>query len=205
MKEKNISSKTEPQAPKWRTVDFLVALAAHWTFQSLLYMDRSERWFKLALDAVLTLLFGVLLSLWWPWPLALAAGFVLAHTANFLFNAQFCALGANYGLVRTSFEEFTGYAGELGRRIEQEPSIQQATVCGSLAQDAWHDEADLDVRILRYPGVINGLRAAWFVLRERTRAHFSWFPLDIYLLDSEEALHAKLRSQEPLAHLPAIK
>lgn len=188
-----------------RLLNFVVAAGGHWIFQSMLYMDRSERRFKLALDAALTLLCaGAFVGLWaWPWPLAIGVGFVLAHTFNFIFNAQICALGANYGLVHLKAGELQDYAQSLGRRAEQNPAIAYAAVCGSLAHKSGRSDSDLDVRLLRRPGLLNGVRAGWFVLLERSRALFTWFPLDIYLFDSETSLRAKLKAHETLTHLPS--
>jgi hypothetical protein len=215
MKNRTISAaksaeNTEPQltlTPR-RLLSFLIAAGGHWVFQSMLYMDRSERNFKLALDVLLTVPFALLLAFWWPgvqaisWPGAILGGLIVAHSLNYIFNAQLCALGANYGLVRSDYERLNSYAQALGRRAQQEPSIQYAAICGSMAQASHSSDSDLDVRILRYPGLGNGIRAGWFVLCERTRAQFTWFPLDIYLFDSDETIHAKLKSHETLTHLP---
>lgn len=186
-----------------RLLNFVVAAAGHWLFQSMLYMDRSERRFKLTLDLLLTIVFALVLSIWWGWPSAIVAGLVLAHTVNFIFNAQICALGANYGLVHLAPGKLTTYAQALGDRAQQNPAIVYAAVCGSLAHDAGRSDSDLDVRILRRPGLFNGLRAGWFILAERSRALFNWFPLDIYLFDSDEAVRAKLKSHEALTYLPS--
>jgi hypothetical protein len=44
---------------------------------------------------------------------------------------------------------------------------------------------------------MNGIRAAWFLLKERTRALFSKFPLDMYVLDSERSLRdRRLKADE---------
>ncbi|MEK7324059.1 MAG: hypothetical protein AAB217_02235, partial [Chloroflexota bacterium] len=60
----------------------------------------------------------------------------------------------------------------------------------------WTPASDLDVRLVRHPGAINALRACLLVLRERARATFRRFPLDIYVLDSGAGL-SKLRPDEP--------
>lgn len=160
-----------------------VAVTMHWTFQSMLYADPTERRFKLALDALLTAGGGLALSLWWPWQAAWAVAFLLAHTLNFLFNAHLCALSKDYGLVRHTYEEYQAYVHDFNRRAQQEPSIQHVALRGGLTHRSWSPFSDLDVRIYRRPGFANGLRACWFLLRERTRALLAWFPLDAYLRD----------------------
>ena len=166
----------------------LVAVVMHWTFQSLFYMDPTERWFKITLDLVLTLLGGIVLRVWLHWQVAWLIAFVVAHTLNFLFNGQLWGVLKHYGMVSHTYEEFYRYVQGLGERIEREPSVRYAVVYGSLSRRQWSPSSDLDARIVRHPGIVNGVRACWFLLRERSYALIARFPLDVYVLDSESAL-----------------
>jgi predicted nucleotidyltransferase len=174
----------------------LVALAVAWTFQGLLYMDATERWFKIALDILLTALLGILLSVWFHWYVAWLVALVIAHSLNFLFNAQLWGLLKHFNLVRTSRTEFDEYLERLSERIRAEPSIQWAAAYGSLVRGEWKETSDLDVRLVRKPGLWNGLRACWFSLSERTRALVSKFPLDLFVLDDPGML-TLMRDDEP--------
>jgi hypothetical protein len=87
------------------------------------------------------------------------------------------------------------YVEGLAARIGREPAITAAIACGSVVRGEWHEAADLDLRLLRAPGTLNGLRSCWFLLAERTRALFACFPLDAYVLDHEASL-SKLREDE---------
>jgi predicted nucleotidyltransferase len=69
-------------------------------------------------------------------------------------------------------------------------------VYGSLTRGELRPTSDLDVRLIRRPGLVNGLRACWFVLRERTRAHLTGFPIDFLVLDSPRLLK-RMRPDEP--------
>ncbi len=173
----------------------LPALISHWTFQSLLYMDNTERLFKLGLDAVLTAGIAYLLKTWMPWRVALPAAFIMAHTLNFLFNGHLWGILKHYGMVQTTREAFERYVHGLSRRARREQSIQHLYVYGSLARQEWSPSSDLDARLVLRPGLANGLRACWFVLCERSRALIARFPLDLYVIDRSDALH-KLRSDE---------
>lgn len=165
-----------------------VALAAHWALQSLLYMDRTERWFKLGLDLaavlVVRLLVGRALPAWAAWAAALG----VAHTANFSLNGHMWGVLKHYGLVHHSGTAFARYVESALTRATRESAIESAWICGSLSHGAWSPESDLDVRLLRRPGAINGARACWFLLRERTRALCARFPLDAYVVDSRAGL-----------------
>jgi thymidylate kinase len=174
-----------------------LALVSHWIFQSVLYMDPSERWFKLGLDFILTALGTLLLKTWLTWPVAVGVSFFAAHTLNFFLNGQLFALLKNYGGVSHTYEQFMAYTDALAQRAKKETSIQKIVMYGSISRQSWSHSSDLDARILRKPGVKNGIRAAWFLLKERTRALFSRFPLDMYVLDSERSLKdSRLKADE---------
>jgi hypothetical protein len=172
-----------------------IALGMHWVFQSLFYMDSTERWFKLSLDSLVTLAFATLLNLLFADNLAWVLGFLLAHTLNFLFNSQIWGVLKTYGYIRLSYVNFTQYVDQLGHRAAVEPSLDHLVICGSLARQEWLPTSDLDARILRKKGVLNGLRACWFLLKERSRALFNRFPLDMYVIDDISSLD-KLRADE---------
>jgi thymidylate kinase len=174
----------------------VAAVGLHWVFQSMVYMDPTERWFKLGIDAVLTVVGAVFLQLWMPWPLALFVAFLIAHTLNFFFNGQLFALLKNYGYVELSYPEFRAYAQGIARRAKAEPAIRYIAMYGSLSRQAWSTTSDLDGRIIRNPGFWNGMRASWFLLRERTRAMLHGFPLDMYIVDDESRVDDRLREDE---------
>lgn len=176
----------------------LLAVAVHWAAQSLLYMDSTERRFKLTLDAVLTASGGMLLSSWLPWQMAWPVAFLIAHTLNFLFNGQlWCAL-KDYGLVSHTYAAFKDYTLNFGQRARREPALTYVAIYGSLSRQAWSAASDLDVRLVRQPGFVNGWRACCFVLRERTRALFHRFPLDIYVLDDPDLLRRMRQDESPV-------
>jgi L-malate glycosyltransferase len=166
----------------------LVAVVMHWAFQSLFYMDVTERWFKLAIDSLLTLGGGLILSRWWPWPIAWLAAFFMAHTLNFLLNGQLWGVLKHYNLVRSTPEQFEAYVQNFVNRARREPAIRSVVVCGSVSRREWQPSSDFDARLMREAGWGNGLRACWFLLRERSRALTAVFPLDVYVLDNETSL-----------------
>jgi hypothetical protein len=173
----------------------IAGIGLHWAFQSLFYMDPTERWFKLSLDLILTLLIGLAVSAMVQSTLTWLSSFLLAHTLNFLFNGQLWGVLKTYGYVQKSYIEFTRYVEQLRRRAAGEPSIERLFACGSLARQEWSSASDLDARILRKQGFINGIRACWFLLKERSWALVNRFPLDLYVIDNITSLN-RLRANE---------
>ena len=160
-------------------------------------MDKTERAFKIGLDAALTAALARLLGRWLPTWAALALGWVIAHTLNFLFNGQIYGVLKHFGGVRRTWEEFNAEVDALAQRIDREPAIIYAAAYGSLARDQWKPTSDLDVRLVRASGARNAWRASWFAVNERTRALFGKFPLDLLVLDSCEALE-RMAEKEPV-------
>jgi hypothetical protein len=166
----------------------VAAVAAHWLFQGMLYMDATERWFKVALDIVATALLARPLLLHFRSSPVWVVSCLVAHTLNFLFNGHLWGVLKHYGIGQANRASFESYLAQLARRTGSEPSILWAGVYGSLVRDKWTPTSDLDIRLVRKAGVTNALRACIFVLGERSRALIHRFPLDIYVLDSPEKL-----------------
>jgi predicted nucleotidyltransferase len=174
------------------------ALALHWLFQGLLYMDPTERWFKLGLDLLLTLVLGGILRLWLALPLAIGGGFAVAHSLNFLFNGQMYGVLKTFGTVSHSGATFNAELERLRARVTEEPCILYAAAYGSLARGEWSETSDLDVRVVRAPGFRSAWRVCWFAARERARAFLKRFPLDIYVLDGHFSLEKMSEKSIPI-------
>lgn len=172
------------------------AIVSHWLFQSLFYMDATERWLKIGLDVVLSILIGSLLSMAyssaWVWPAAL----MFAHTLNFLLNGQLWGVLKHYGFIKTHKVDFQRYVLGFKQRALAESSINQVLVYGSLARGQWKEQSDFDARIVRKPGFRNGISAAVFLLRERSRALFYIFPLDVYVLDGLSSVYRQKLAED---------
>jgi len=173
-----------------------VALGIHWLFQNIWATDHTEQLFKFATDAILTVLFYFVLIQYFSFIAAVILSWSIAHTINFLFNGQIFGVLKNWGNIKHDLDEIEQYINSMKNRIRTEPSLYWAAIYGSLSRGELKSTSDLDVRVIRYPGFINGLKACIFVARERTRAHVKQFPLDILLLDSPRLLK-RLRADEP--------
>jgi hypothetical protein len=166
----------------------LGALAVHWIFQGMLNMDPTERWFKLALEFLVLLPVAWIVNSWVPWWLAIVLGFLVAHTLNFVLNGQIYSVLKTFGGVRHTPLEFEREVERLRTCVADEPDILFAGAYGSLARKEWSPTSDLDVRLVRAPGFRSAIRVCWLAMRERTRAFWRRFPLDIFVLDGYTSL-----------------
>jgi predicted nucleotidyltransferase len=181
-----------------------------WVFQGILYADETEKCFKIIFDLGLTFsIFFITVNLMNTINLAIALvlSFLVAHTINWLLNVGiWCSLRGKYGMhvdgVGTT--DLQCYAINMQKRIHSERSVMAAAIYGSVARGEAKETSDLDVRIIRRPGICNGIRACSFGLLERFRALICKIPLDLCVIDSTDHL-AKLRTDEcPLImHDPA--
>jgi len=168
-------------------IRFIFLSLSSFIFQGFLYMDKSERIFKIMITLIV---FIVLLLILRPSD----AGFIilllfLAHMFNWLFNGQIFVLLKNLKLISTDKKKFICYIENMQKRIPQNESIVAVAVYGSLSRENIKHTSDLDVRVIRKQGLSNALNSSFFVMFERTKAFFKMFPLDIYLLDDIENLH----------------
>lgn len=174
------------------------ALASHWMFQGMLNMDRSERYFKVGLDLVLWMILTPILRIWLSGPLALGLGLWAAHTVNFVVNGQIYAVLKTFGKVQSTQISYEREVAMLSERLAREPAVLYAAAYGSLARGQWSPTSDLDVRLVRAPGWRSALRVCWFALRERSRAFWRRFPLDIFVLDSYASLERLAEKDSPV-------
>ena len=183
---------------RWVVAHRSGALAVHWLFQGMRQMDPTERWFKLGLDGLASLIVGGILWLWLPGLPSFGLGALVAHTVNFALNGQVHGVLKHFGGVEHSWETFCREIEGLRARVAREPAIRQAVVFGSLSRHAWHPASDLDVRLVRAPGLYNAWRACWFAARERARAFRKGFPLDLVVLDGYASLGEMAEEGLPL-------
>ena len=170
------------------------ALLSHWCFQSLFYMHPTERRFKLGLDLGLTLMFGVALMHIVPGWQAWVFAWVIAHTLNGCCNGHMWGVLKHFYPTGQTALTFDYYRSLLITRITQQSCIAESVVIGSSASHAWTAYSDLDIRLMRRAGWINGLRACWFATKERTRAFIQRFPLDLYIFDPNDQTDDSQRS-----------
>lgn len=175
----------------------LVAILLNWVFQGLLYADNTERAFKICLDFVLAVIaFMYLPNL--KINIHLIDAFLISHTFCWLFNGQLFALLKNFNMVYNSPQRIIDYADGIKRRASKEKSINCVAVYGSLTRGEMSPQSDLDIRIIRMPGIINGIRACLFGFSERSRALINRFPLDLYVIDNKSHLLKMRKDETPI-------
>ena len=120
---------------------------------------------------------------------ALILSILIAHTINWILNGHIFALFKTFGKVKTKPEQFKRYINDLKEKSSNENSVFLVATIGSISTKKIKETSDIDIRIVRKKGFLNGLKSCIFTMKERSIAFFNKFPLDIYLLDDADELN----------------
>lgn len=178
----------------------LVNIPRNWLHQAFTYMDSGERGFRVVVELVE--LAGIFYFIRWAVPemsvaAALVLGGVVVHTWNWVTNGLF------WVVIIQTFPQLTNpgaintvrFIGDMSERLKRCDCITGLAVYGSVSRGAWHSRSDIDMRILRRPGLGSLIRAAVLTMRERFYALLAGQPMDVYLADDTDFL-TKLRADE---------
>ena len=161
-----------------------LVLLVNWIHQGFLSLGRTDKIGKIIVEgglvatAFLLLTSGTALALI-P---SVALSLVIAHTGNWILNTNVHATRRAGGRFHTSEARLRKALGSLEHRLRR-ARIAGALLGGSALWGGWGPTSDLDVHVVRRPGVRGVLGGLWAVLKERSRAFFTRIPLDIYLED----------------------
>ena len=187
----------------------VVIVLGNWMNQGFLYSDRTEKAFRVVLDLIFALPWYLLLMNFLGSGRSAIIALALAHTLNWIFNGQIFAM---YRFVSTDPSAFKGntfesnlvYLRGLKGRIETQGCILCADLYGSMVRERFNNRSDVDVRIVRKDGFINGVMACCFGFNERRRAFLRKIPLDLYISDSLNHLSKRKENEVPVVlHDPA--
>jgi len=162
----------------------LLILIISWAFQGLLYLDNTERMFKILLDSLLTLAFAAVFIQFMMSVETTILAFIMAHSVNWILNTNVHMLRKVWKGVRVCKERHVAYLKALQHSLKRERWVEAAAVFGSFETDQFNQASDLDISIFRKQGWLNGFTACLFALRQRTVTLCKGFPLDLYVLDS---------------------
>lgn len=173
-----------------------ILLASSWLFQGILYMDRTERRFKILLDVLFFIPIFFILNSFLNFYQSFIFSFIISHSINWIFNGQIFVVFKNLNLIYIDSNRFFQYLDEIKLRVEKQDFILVVAAFGSFARKELRLNSDLDIRIIRKRGIIYGLKGCIFLMKERSWAFFNFFPLDIYLLDDVTKLNVHIDNED---------
>jgi len=198
-KRRKSYANVEAPALQWLFRSKYAILASNWAFQGMLKAVWCERVFRLSIDALITLVFALMLPRFLPWSLLI--GFLLGHTFNWLFNGNALSTlkfqGVGYKTENiVKFKEWM--TDRLNRNLGS--NIHAVFIIGSVARGEQRETSDIDLIVVRLPGLTGSIKANIITLFLRASAFIQLVPLDLFIVDNLAQLKKRVRPDEqPLA------
>jgi predicted nucleotidyltransferase len=176
-------------------------IVRNWLHQGISYMDRGELTLRLIFESLIVIFLFFILNLFLRSPSALpfigVSSLLIAHTINWIINCNFWALliFAIPNLENRGETKTCNYLNKIALRLARFQSIGGVLIYGSVSRGKWHGKSDIDMRILRRPGLLNLCQSYILITKERIIAAVSMQPIDMFLADSIKFLK-KMRSDE---------
>jgi hypothetical protein len=129
----------------------------------------------------------------------MAMGAVASHSLNFLVNGQFWVCLRYCPAYRRDPVALARAFDALVRDLQDQSWLDEAVVIGSMASRPARPgpRADIDLRLVFPPGIVNWLRTNLLLLRLRAKALLSGLPLDVYAYEHPAVLR-RFDQSEPL-------
>lgn len=178
----------------------LINIPRNWLHQALSYMDKGELSVRLVFESIELYLVWFLLKKWFGDTGSLSLlgiAFVFVHTWNWVTNCLF------WSVIIFTFPKLRNpgahktikYLNTMRQRLADKKCIAGIAIYGSVTRGEWHDRSDIDIRLIRQPGIVSLWCAAILTMQERFRALLNRQPMDLFLADGIDFLE-KMRSDE---------
>ena len=166
-----------------------ILIITNWFFQSIVNADRTEKIYKISFTVVLTVITYSTLNQFLIFSnvkLAITS-FIIAHTLNWVVNGNFYNLIIHRLLLaQISKEDLFNYLLKLEEKLKDKDWIVYAASFGSICNGNLKDSSDVDISIVRKPGLKNAILAIVFSVKEKKYADFNKIPLELYISDTPE-------------------
>jgi predicted nucleotidyltransferase len=176
-------------------------LPVGWLLQILHSTDRTERWLRIGTEVLL-------ISVLWHFLgrvgslsesyFRLFLAFVIVHSLSWFFIGNFWVymLDSFLWIRNPGLEGVLSYVNFARRLFVKSDACDAVLIYGSMCRGAFHGRSDLDLRIIRKPGLLPGLTAIVVGFVVRVLAALRKIPVDLQVVDSLEFLKKQMRVDE---------
>lgn len=159
-------------------------LISTWIFQGMLRADVTEKWFKIAFSGISSILLSCLLCIWLRLEWAIVLGFFVGHTLNWVINNNINVLLVHLLMLKTiSKHEIFKYLDYLQAQLVGKDWVLYAVVLGSISRGDLKPSSDIDVSIVRKPGIKNAFKAISFSIWQKGVSDKRGIPMELYISD----------------------
>ncbi len=159
----------------------------NWLFQGMLFASRTEKFIKIMIDLILTLIFTVIIISLSSFSIisSMIIAFILAHSFNWIFATNIWSVRIkNSNKTNSDGNDLMVFLLAFQKSLRKLKSIHGAAIFGSMSTRKFSGSSDVDIKVFRKAGISNLIRSYLFLFLIRTKANFSMHPIDIYVEDS---------------------
>lgn len=163
---------------------------SNWLMQGIFHADRSEKTYKILFTIVFWIVSWIILyySLEFTLIKSIFIGFMVSHTLNWIVNNNlFVLLVHRMRWLKTTKQELFYQLESIENRLEQIKNkdwILFSVSHGGICKGTLNVHSDIDVSLIRKPGLKNMFHAIIFYLKEKKYADLKGVPLDIFICDT---------------------
>jgi predicted nucleotidyltransferase len=176
-------------------------LPVGWLLQVLHSTDRTERWLRVGTEVLL------IAALWYflecvgyfsECYLQLFWAFLIVHSLSWFFIGNFWVymLDSFLWVRNPGLEGVLSFVNFARRLFVNSDACDAVLIYGSMCRGAFHGRSDLDLRIIRKPGLLLGMKAIIVGYVVRVLAAIRKIPVDLQVVDSLEFLIKQMRADE---------
>ena len=162
-------------------IESWIRLIRNFLGQNFFYMDITERLFKIIIEISFFVIFFISYLLIFKdiiWGVFVSVS--SAHLFNWLFNGSVYKILLDEHFVHppaNAIERKINYIERIYHKAQSLTFINIIAIYGSVSRGTVTERSDLDFRLVRHPGFINGLKSCFFIFKERTYCLFKRIPL----------------------------
>lgn len=161
-----------------------ILLGTNWFFQGIPHSDKSEKVYKIFFTFVISLVVLLLLGIS---IFNVFFSFFFGHTINWLLNCNLAVILIHrMKWLKTSPSQLFHHLNSIRDQLIDKDWLLFAVTSGGIVRGTMNEHSDIDVNLVRKPGIRNAVRSILFSIKERKRADLNGIPLDIIVSDSIE-------------------
>jgi predicted nucleotidyltransferase len=154
-------------------------------FQGILRADKTEKAYKISFSLLLSYLFYAYFNRYLDTMSSVICGFALGHTVNWCVNGNLSLLFVHILMIkRADPQNIFLYLFYLRNESIKCKWVKYAGVLGSISRGDLKPSSDVDVSIVRKPGLGNAMKAIVFSIKHKKIADAMGVPMELYISDS---------------------